>query len=323
MINRRTLMIAAGSALAMPGVAMAGRSRNGRLDDDTSMPQSGDGGELMRLWPDRPPGGGGPRGPVSVGQSGGMSNIAVPALEVYRPASPNGAAVLIGGGGGYKRIEMESEARPAARWLADRGVTAFVLRYRLPEEGWSAGPLAPLQDAQRALRLIAATGAPHGIDPMRVGVLGFSAGGHLMGLAAARSGFASYRPVDDADARPARPAQAALIYPIVTLEPPYDHTSTRIEMVGRHPSPAFAADWSVETHIRQHCPPFFLVQAEDDPISNIANTAILEQACRSAGVPVERHILPSGGHGFGMGSPDSPTGEWPTWYKTWLSSYGA
>jgi acetyl esterase/lipase len=326
MINRRNLMIAAATAtagaVAMPYAALAQRSGD-RHAAGLNFAASARAGDMMPLWPGGFLGGEGPIGLVLVGKKGAISNIAVPALEIYRPARPNGAAVLVAGGGGYKRIEMDAEACPAAQWLSAHGITAYVLRYRLPGEGWRAGPMAPLQDAQRALRLIAATAGHYGIDPARIGVLGFSAGGHLLGLAASRSGFASYQPVDETDGFDARPAQAALIYPVVTLEPPYDHTSTRIELIGNHPGPRASADWSVETHVRDRCPPMFLVQAQDDPISNIANTALLEQACRAADVPVERHVLPSGGHGFGMGQPGTPTVQWPGWYEAWLSRHQA
>ncbi|WBO20733.1 alpha/beta hydrolase [Sphingomonas abietis] len=317
-MNRRTLMIAAGGLLAMPQIALAKRGHAGRTGENAGPGDSGS-DEIVSLWPGRPPGGGGPHGNIAIGAKGAISNIAMPVLEVYRPARPTGAAMLVAAGGGYKRIEVDTESRPAARWLAARGVTAFVLRYRLPGEGWHDGPLAPLQDAQRALRVIQAGAPRYGIAPGRIGVLGFSSGGHLMGMTAARSAFQSYRPMDSYDGLSARPMAAALIYPIVTLEPPYDHTSSRIELVGKHPSPAASADWSVESHIRSGCPPMFLVQAQDDPISNIANTAILEDADRRAGVPVERHVLSSGGHGFGMGQPGTPTGLWPSWYESWLS----
>ncbi len=117
---------------------------------------------------------------------GAISNLVRPSLDVYVPDDPNGAAVLVAAGGGYQRIEMAVEARPAAAWLAGQGVTAFVLSYRLPQEGWRAGPMAPLQDAQRALRIMR---AQHQLDPQRIGVLGFSSGGHLLGLAADAVGF--------------------------------------------------------------------------------------------------------------------------------------
>jgi acetyl esterase/lipase len=226
--------------------------------------------------------------------------------------------MLVAAGGGYRRIEMGKEAHPAAHWLAERGIVAFTLAYRLPEEGWAQGPLAPLQDAQRALRLIRARAATWGIDPRRVGALGFSAGGHLMGLAATRSDFHSYARVDEVDDQSARPANAALIYPIITLEPPYDKSSTRRVLIGRHPSAASSAEWSVETHVEAGCPPIFLAQAEDDGVSDPQNTLIMASACRKAGVPVELTRFPSGGHGFGMGRPGTPTMNWPSAYEAWL-----
>lgn len=274
------------------------------------------------LWPGSPPGGGGPDGPERVDERGAVSNVARPSLAVVMPQRPNGAAMLIAAGGGYRRIEREKEARPAARWLAARGVTAYILTYRLPGEGWRDGPLAPLQDAQRALRLIRSRAAVDRIDPVRIGVLGFSAGAHLLGLAATRSAFASYRPADSVDALPARPAGAALIYPIITLEPPYDHTATRRVLVGRQPDPEASAAWSVETHVRGGCPPVFLVQTEDDPIADPAHARLMAEACRRAGVPVELHTVPRGGHGFGMGRPGTPTENWPGWYETWLAGEG-
>lgn len=272
----------------------------------------------MPLWPDAPPGSGGPDGPVRVSKRGAWSHIAPPSLEIFMPSKPDGSAMLVAAGGGYKRIEMEHEAYPAALWLAERGIVAFTLAYRLPGEGWAQGPLAPLQDAQRALRLIRARAATWGIDPRRLGVLGFSAGGHLMGLAATRSDFRSYERIDEVDDQSARPANAALIYPVITLEPPYDKTSTRRVLIGRHPSAAVRSEWSVETHVRAQCPPIFLAQAEDDQVSDPANTLIMASACRNAGVPVALYRFASGGHGFAMGRPGTPTTAWPSNYEAWL-----
>lgn len=312
-IDRRSLLLGAGALLAARPAA----------SQDRPAPGSATGSDILRLWPGEPPGGGGPVGPPEADERGTVRNIAVPGLEVFTPSRPNGSAMLVAGGGGYTRIAIEREARPAARWLASRGVTAFVLQYRLPREGWGAGPLAPLQDAQRALRLIRFRAAASGLDPNRIGVLGFSAGGHLMGLAATRSAFASYRPGDATDALSARPFAAALIYPVITLEPPYDHTATRVQLIGRHPDPDARAEWSVETHVRSHCPPVFLTQAEDDRVSDIANSRIMARACERAGIRVEAHTLPDGGHGFGLGRPGTPSADWPTWYEAWLRTVGA
>jgi acetyl esterase/lipase len=300
MTDRRTLLIAAASSLIAPA-ALAG-----------PMPEG------IPLWPGASPGGAGPQGAVHVSASGALRNIARPYLLVYRPRTPNGAAVLVAGGGGYRRVEMGMEATPAASWLVAQGITAFTLAYRLPGEGWADGPAVPLQDAQRAIRLIRARAGRYGLNPERLGVLGFSAGGHLMGLAADWWDFRSYAPVDSADFLSARPNNAALIYPVITLEPPYQHTSTRKALIGEHPTPQASAEWSVQTHLRSDAPPIFLVQAKDDPVSNPVNTVMMDRACLRAGVPVAFHQLPSGGHGFGMGRQDAPTAEWPGWYKNWL-----
>ena len=305
MIDRRTLLIVGTAALLMPTARGAAAAN-----------------AVVPLWPERAPGGGGPKGDTETSAKGAVSNIAMPSIEVFRPAKPNGSAMLVAGGGGYKRIEMESEAHPAALWLNERGITAFVLSYRLPAEGWREGPKAPLQDAQRALRLIRARSAEYGVKPEHVGLLGFSAGGHLMGLAATRSAYRSYDRVDEADKQSARPAAVALIYPVITLEPPYDRTSTKRVLIGRHPTDVESAEWSVQPHVHGRCPSTFLVQAEDDPISDPHNTLIMEAACKSAGVPVEMHRLPTGGHGFGMGKPGTPTGAWPAWYEAWLRKGG-
>jgi acetyl esterase/lipase len=272
----------------------------------------------ISLWPGPPPGGGGPNGTPDISKKGAVTNIAIPSLEVFAPAKPNGSAMIIAGGGGYKRIEEGKESYPAARWLAARGIYAFVLTYRLPTEGWAAGPVAPLQDAQRAFRLVRARASDWQIDPRKIGALGFSAGGHLMGLAATRPAFASYEAIDDIDRQSARPDVAALIYPVITLAAPYDHTSTRRSLIGRHPTDEATREWSVESHVSKDCPPVFLTQADDDRISNPANSRIMQQACEEAAVDVEFHPIASGGHGFGMGRPGTPTQEWPRWYEAWL-----
>ncbi len=275
----------------------------------------------IALWPNPPPGGGGPNGPSDISKKGAVTNIAIPSLEIFAPDRPNGSAMIIAGGGGYKRIEEGKESYPAARWLAARGIYAFVLSYRLPIEGWTLGPLAPLQDVQRAFRLVRARASDWQIDPHRIGALGFSAGGHLMGLAAARSTFTSYERIDDIDGQSTRPDIAALIYPIITLEAPYDDTSTRRSLVGRHPTEKATREWSVESHVRKDCPPVFLTQADNDRISNPANSRLMRDACEKTGVNVEFHPIASGGHGFGMGKPGTPTVEWPNWYDAWLQKH--
>jgi acetyl esterase/lipase len=276
--------------------------------------------ERIPLWPGTPPGGGGPVGQIFRDASGAASNIAVPFLEAFSPERPTGVAVLVAGGGGYTRIGLVKEAYPAAFWLAAQGITAFVLTYRLPREGWNDGPVVPLQDAQRAVRVIRNEAARFKIDPARLGIMGFSAGGHLAGMTSARSAFRSYAPVDALDDGSARPDFASLIYPVVTLEPPNDRTTTRRSLVGEEPKPGDSLAWSLQSHVERGCPPLFLVQADDDKVINAEQSRILDERCRKAEVPVEYHRFAVGGHGFGIGQSDTPVALWPRLYRLWLGS---
>lgn len=269
---------------------------------------------VISLWSVAAPGGGGPQGNMHVSSKGAQTHISTPVLTVLTPASPNGRGILIAAGGGYKRIEAGKEAWPAAQWLVARGYTAYILSYRLPGEGWTNGNLVSLQDAQRALRLVRQ-------HHQYVGVLGFSAGGHLLGMAATRRNLMSYAAQDALDDTPAYADSAALIYPVVTVEKPYTHTSTHKILVGPHATAAEEAAWSVQHYVTTDAPPFFLVQAEDDTTSNPDNTRIMQAACERAQIPVEMHRYASGGHGFGMGKPGTPTITWPDRYEQWLRNH--
>jgi acetyl esterase/lipase len=277
--------------------------------------------ETVRLWPGEAPGGGKPDGPERIGTegiaTGAYTNISVPRMEIYRPAHPNGTAVLVLGGGGYFRIQIESAARPIARWLQEQGVTAIVLFYRLPGDGWNAD--APFQDGQRAMRLIRAGAARLGIDPRKVGVLGSSAGGHLAGTLATRGDHDFYTAIDAADAEPARPDFAGLLYPVISLRPPLDTTRT-----ARHlrPLPDAVADYSVEEHVTAETPPVFLAHAADDPIANVGHSLAMFAAMRAANRPVELHVFSQGGHSWGMGAPGSQVAAWPGLFANWLRGNG-
>lgn len=269
--------------------------------------------DIIPLWPDEPPGGGGPAGKLHVSANGSWSNIVSPAIQRFQPENPNGSAVLIAAGGGYRWIGMGGEAWPVARWLNAQGYTAYVLSYRLPREKWRAGRLAPLQDAQRAIRLVRSM-------ERKVHLLGFSAGGHLMGMAAARPDFTAYQPLDSLDLVAPVADSVGLIYPVITLEPPYTHTSTHLQMLGKHASPADEASWSVENYVTRRFPPTFLAQADDDHVSNPHNTQIMHDVCRRRGVSVEQIKITQGGHGFGLGRAGSPAAIWDEAYAIWLAA---
>lgn len=276
--------------------------------------------ERLMLWPDFPPGGGGPHGPVARDAGGAVSNVAMPWLDVFIPDNPNGVAALVAGGGGYTRIGTVKEAYPAAFWLTSERITAFVLTYRLPREGWDDGPMVSLQDAQRALRLIRANAARFRIDPNRIGIMGFSAGGHLAGMTAARSDFRSYKRVDAADELSARPDFSMLLYPVVSMQPPFDRTTTRRSLVGENPTPAAAEEWSIQTYVKAGNPKTFLVQADDDKVISPEHSCVLDEVCRGTGVPIEYHRFAVGGHGFGVGRSDAPVSLWPKLCRLWLNS---
>jgi acetyl esterase/lipase len=270
------------------------------------------------LWPAGPPGGGGPQGEQRRNHHGAVFNIAAPTLRMVRPEKPNGTAVLIAPGGGYRFIEEKHEGEAAAKWLSDRGITAFLLTYRLPGEGWGAGPLAPLQDAQRALRLIRSKASALGLDQQKIGCMGFSAGGHLMGMLSTRFDLPCYVPVDEIDKLSARPDFSVLAYPVITLKAPYDHTWTRRELVGRKPSDEAVARWSVDTGVKANDPPFLLVQAKDDPVANYENALLMQQACEKAHVSVELITLQTGGHGFAMGRTAKEPVVWTPALEAWM-----
>jgi acetyl esterase/lipase len=226
--------------------------------------------------------------------------IARPRMAVFRPAKPSGAAVLITPGGGYSWVVVDKEGYEMARWLAARGVTAFVLFYRLPHEGWAAGPDTPLQDAQRAMRLIRHRAARYRVDPARVTAMGFSAGGHVCADLLARFAAPVYAPVDEADRLSARPDAAAPIYPVVSMTLPTAHAGSRKNLVGESASAELEQAHSPHLHIGPASPPAFLLHAEDDPSVPVANTLLLRTALLAAKVPVETHLFPDGGHGFGL-----------------------
>ncbi|WP_017799626.1 alpha/beta hydrolase [Winslowiella toletana] len=267
--------------------------------------------DLIPLWPDDPPGGGGPSGDMRITQNGSWFNIVSPTIQRFKPENPNGAAVLIAAGGGYRWIGMAREAWPVARWLNHHGFTAYVLSYRLPGEGWHDGKMVALQDAQRAIRMVRAM-------EKQVHLLGFSAGGHLFGMAAARPDFASYAPQDELDDIVPGVDSVGLIYPVITLEAPYNQTVTHLELVGHKASVAAEASWSVQNYVTKAFPPLFMAHAEDDHTANPHNAMIMKETCRRAGVPVELVTITQGGHGFGLGRAGTPAALWDEVYAIWL-----
>jgi acetyl esterase/lipase len=306
----RTALLAASFVVAGPvaAAAVSSADRHGPISID--------------LWPDGPPGGdGGPHGPERVYRSGShagaVSDISVPRIEIDRPAHPNGTAIIVIGGGGYARIGMGQEVMPTAAWLETQGITPVVLYYRLPADHWPA--VAPFQDAQRAIRVLRAHAREFGIDPSRIGVLGFSAGGNLAGIAETRWAATFYPAVDATDQLSARPDFAALLYPVISLQQPYDTTRSGRELATQADS---VQAYSVQQHVTHRTPPTFLAQSKDDPIANIGNSQIMYDALKKNGVESELHVFQTGGHGWGMGKPGSEVAAWPALFAAWARRNG-
>lgn len=329
-IDRRTALLATlGAAVATgrAGAQTALPAAAGRAGPILSQPD-----ETIDLWPRGAPGM--PANPpveVTTERSKdtarlndrSVAGVSVPRMAVFRPARPNGASLLVFPGGGYVRMAIDKEGYEIGRLLAAQGITVFVLFYRLPGEGWADRADVPLQDAQRAMRLIRARAATYGLDPARVGAMGFSAGGHLCADLVARFAATTYDPVDAADAQSARPMIAAPIYPVVSMDASVAHMGSRDALLGPDPSPALIAAHSPDRNIRPDSPPCFLCAAEDDPTVPIANTLLLHAALRAAKVPVELHLFGEGNHGFGLrGVVGKPAHVWPDLFLAWATSRG-
>ena len=285
--------------------------------------------ESFALWPGLPPGSPAtlPRlAPEITGRAGDyhdvwMRGTALPDVGVFRPARPDGRAVLVIPGGGYGFVSLRNEGIDVARALGLQGITCFVLSYRLPGEGWANRADVPLQDAQRAMRLIRHGARRYGIDPARLGVLGFSAGGHLAGSLATLSTTSVYRAVDAADREHARPAWAGLMYAVSNMEAGRSHGGSRANLLGPTPDPAMQRRYAVDRHVGAAAVPLFLGHAEDDGVVPIENSIDTIAAARVAKVPVEAHLFERGGHGFGVRLAKTMPGSlWPDLFGRWTLS---
>jgi acetyl esterase/lipase len=233
-----------------------------------------------------------------------LGNVSVPTMTIYRPdpAKDTGAAVLVCPGGGYSILAIELEGTEVCEWLNSIGVTGVLLKYRVPRREGLPKHVPPLQDAQRAMGLIRQQAGELGIDPHRVGILGFSAGGHLAAVLGNNHEGRSYPAVDAADKLSCRPDFVALIYPgyLANAE----------------------QDYRIAEEVRPHdMPPVFLVMAEDDPV-HVENAALYYLELKRAQVPAEMHLYPTGGHGYGLRPTKDLVTTWPARAADWLKASG-
>jgi acetyl esterase/lipase len=316
-MDRRAIIGLAAAGVASPALAFVPAQAGAAAPPDPT--------ETLRLWPGGAPGGEGvsltPIVPERSTDPAFHDRYAQyttdPILTVFRPERPNGSALLLIPGGGYRWAVLDKEGHDVARVFAASGTTCFVLRYRLPADGWAAGADAPLQDAQRAMRLIRHGAGGYGVDPRRIGVLGASAGGHLAGLASVRTD-AVYEPVDAADAVSFRPDFTVLMYPVATMADPYVHAGSRRHLLGEAPTAERIAAYSLERMDWTGAAPVFLVHAIDDASVPVENSLQLLTTLKGAGVKAEAHLFQEGGHGFGIRLiQGKPAQVWPDLARAW------
>jgi len=278
----------------------------------------------MAIWPGLPPGGHAVPDSESIGTAPKpvarkpwvyVGNVSRPTLTVYSPQGQNtGAAIIVFPGGGYQILAIDLEGTEVCDWLRSRGITCILLKYRVPNAGalWNQlcgcflntkSSLA-LEDAQRTLGLVRLHAAEWRIDPHKVGVLGFSAGGHLVAAVSTHFEQRVYPVVDAADQESCRPDFAVALYP--------GHLLIDYEKLELNPN----------IRVTRNTPPTFLAQAENDDVDNVNNSLVYYAALKKAGVSVEMHLFPEGGHSFGLRPTKDPITEWPQLVEKWLRAIG-
>jgi acetyl esterase/lipase len=264
--------------------------------------------QTVRLWAGDAPG------------ALGKGEEDIPSLTIYSPPAgkANGAAVVVCPGGGYGGLAAH-EGKPIAEWLNTLGVTGFVLKYRL-------GPRyhhpIMMNDVNRAIRYVRAHAADWNLDPHRIGVIGFSAGGHLASTAATHYDKGDPNATDPVERVSSRPDLAILVYAVITMTHPYTHDGSRQNLLGKDPDAALVDLMSNEKQVTPDTPPIFLLHTADDPVVPVENSLLFAMACHKVNVPVELHVFPHGPHGIGLGGNDPVLSSWPGLCAVWFKARG-
>ncbi|MGE5295604.1 MAG: alpha/beta hydrolase [Solirubrobacterales bacterium] len=264
------------------------------------------------LWPDGAPG--------AKGQAEGDK----PTLTIYLPPADkaNGAAVVICPGGGYGHLAMDHEGHQIGQWLNSFGVAGFIVSYRHSRSGAGYGHPAPIQDAQRAIQTVRSRAKEWGVDPNRIGILGFSAGGHLASTAATHFNESFVEPRDAIDRVSRRPDFAVLVYPVITFTDPFTHAGSRSNLLGPNPEPAMIEKFSNEKQVTPQTPPTFLFHTWEDTAVPAENSILFYLALRQAKVPAEMHVFLKSQHGIGLGKNSGAASAWPGLCQKWMEESG-
>ena len=265
--------------------------------------------ETRLLWPNGAPG------------ALGNDESDKPSIAIYLPApqQPNGTAVLVCPGGSYEMLMMNHEGRQITEWLNDRGVAAFVLKYRL---GPKYHHPIEMEDVQRAIRVVRHGANEFRITPERIGVWGFSAGGHLASTAATHFDSGDSKAADPVDRESCRPDFAILAYPVITLTSPYTHQGSLHNLLGNDPDTQLVDYLSNERRVTPATPPAFLFHTTDDDAVPVENSVMFYSALRKNGVPAEMHLYAHGPHGVGLAQKDPVLSTWPARLNDWMMVTG-
>lgn len=263
--------------------------------------------ETIVLWPDGAPG------------AIGSEDADIPTLAVHLPAQDKntGAAIVVCPGGGYGHLAMDHEGIQVAQWLNEHGIAAFILKYRIAPRYKHP---APINDAQRALRTVRSRAEQYNIKADKIGILGFSAGGHLASTATTHFDQGKSDASDSIDKVGCRPDFAVLVYPVITFEDPYTHKGSRRNLLGETPSPDMIEHLSNEKQITKDTPPVFLFHTNDDAGVPAENSVLFYLGLRKHNIPAELHIYEPGRHGLGLAQNEPALSNWPDrciqWFKT-------
>lgn len=265
-------------------------------------------GEAMLLWPDGAPG------------AQGEEAKDRPTLIAYIAEGENATdtAVVVCPGGGYGHLAMGHEGHDIAKHFNAQGVSAFIVDYRHRGKGY--GHPAPLDDAQRAIRTVRANADAWGIDPAKIGVMGFSAGGHLASTAATHFDAGDENADDPIQRVSCRPDFAILCYAVIAFDEPYTHRGSQRNLLGEDASPELVRQFSNEKQVTPETPPTFLWHTDEDTVVPSENSAMFYLACKKNGVPAELHIYRKGRHGLGLAANIEGANEWPTQLKKWMQA---
>jgi acetyl esterase/lipase len=283
--------------------------------------------KVLKLWPDGIPGsltdpGYSEKSTLANGLASRYEKVTDPSLTVFLPApeKATGTAVLICPGGGYGVLAFDHEGFQIARWLNDNGIAGIILKYRLPSDlimkNKSTGPL---QDAQEGIRVIRRNAVEWKIDPSKIGVIGFSAGGHL---ASTLSTHYSEKVYEARDTVSARPDFSLLIYPVITLDATFTHMGSRTNLIGKEPGEEVIKHFSNELQINARTPPAFLVHSADDKTVQVRNSFEYYNNLLKFNIPSELHVFQKGGHGYGLSVDKGTQAAWPGLCISWLKASG-